>query len=82
MAANNDPTVRGAVVYLERFTSGLCLERPADVQQYSALYTNLQAQAHSPDHTQHLITDTNKLYTSSALAAEPSRAATTTPAPW
>ncbi|WP_338120241.1 Scr1 family TA system antitoxin-like transcriptional regulator, partial [Streptomyces agglomeratus] len=51
MAANNDPTVRGAVVYLERFTSGLCLERPADVQQYSALYTHLQAQAHSPDHT-------------------------------
>ncbi|OEJ20981.1 transcriptional regulator [Streptomyces agglomeratus] len=67
------PDSREAVVYLERFTSGLCLERPADVQQYSALYTHLQAQAHSPDHTQHFITDTIKLYTSSAMATEPSR---------
>ncbi|MFH9399614.1 helix-turn-helix domain-containing protein [Streptomyces sp. NPDC017638] len=55
-----------AVAYLERFTSGLCLERPADVQQYSLVYTHLQAQALSPDHTRHLITETIKHYTSSA----------------
>ncbi|MFI9742401.1 helix-turn-helix domain-containing protein [Streptomyces sp. NPDC052494] len=53
-----------AVVYLERFTSGLCLERPVEAQQYSLVYTHLQAQALSPDHTRHLITETIKLYTS------------------
>ncbi|MEU6984055.1 helix-turn-helix transcriptional regulator [Streptomyces sp. NPDC046324] len=58
------PDSREAVVYLERFTSGLCLERPADVQQYHAVYAHLQAQALSPGHTRHFITDTIKLYTS------------------
>ncbi|MEU2117982.1 helix-turn-helix transcriptional regulator [Streptomyces sp. NPDC016459] len=53
-----------AVVYLERFTSGLCLERPVDVQQYSRLYAHLQTQALSPDPTRHLITETIKLYPS------------------
>ncbi|MFE9138924.1 DUF5753 domain-containing protein [Streptomyces sp. NPDC007355] len=53
-----------AVVYLERLTSGLCLERPAEVQQYSLVYAHLQAQALSPDHTRHLITETIKLYLS------------------
>jgi hypothetical protein len=58
------PDSRDAVVYLERFTSGLCLEKPADVQQYSLVYAHLQAQALSPDHTRHLITETIKLYAS------------------
>ncbi|MEU7111693.1 helix-turn-helix transcriptional regulator [Streptomyces sp. NPDC046182] len=57
------PGSREAVVYLERFTSGLCLERPADVQQYNAVYAHLRAQALSPGHTRHFITDTIKLYT-------------------
>jgi transcriptional regulator with XRE-family HTH domain len=53
-----------AVVYLERYTSGQCLERPTDVQQYSLVYAHLQTQALSPDHTRHLITDTIKRYAS------------------
>ncbi|MFF8280094.1 helix-turn-helix domain-containing protein [Streptomyces lateritius] len=58
------PDSREAVVYLEKFTSGLCLERPADVQQYNARYAHLQTQALSPGHTRHFITDTIKVYTS------------------
>ncbi|GGT84986.1 helix-turn-helix domain-containing protein [Streptomyces sp. QHH-9511] len=58
------PDSREAVVYLEKFTSGLCLERPADVQQYNAMYAHLQTQALSPGHTRHFITDTIKVYTS------------------
>ncbi|MFE5662228.1 helix-turn-helix domain-containing protein [Streptomyces sp. NPDC056431] len=52
---------RQTVVYLERFTSGLCLERPADVQQYNAMYARMQNQALSPDHTRHFITEAIKL---------------------
>ena len=54
------PDSRQAVVYLERFTSGLCLERPADVQQYHAMYARMQNQALSPDHTRHFITQATK----------------------
>ncbi|MFF9913351.1 helix-turn-helix domain-containing protein [Streptomyces sp. NPDC013457] len=56
------PDSREALVYLERFTSGLCLERPAHVQQYGAVHAHLQTQALSPGDTRHLITDTIKLY--------------------
>lgn len=58
------PDSREAVVYLERFTSGLYLEKSSDVQHYSMTYAHLQAQALNPDHTRQLITDTIKLYTS------------------
>ncbi|MFJ2938536.1 Scr1 family TA system antitoxin-like transcriptional regulator [Streptomyces sp. NPDC087219] len=52
---------RQTVVYLERFTSGLRLERPAAVQQYNAMHARVQNQALSPDHTRHFITEATKL---------------------
>ncbi|MER6120359.1 helix-turn-helix transcriptional regulator [Streptomyces sp. NPDC001743] len=58
------PTSRQTVVYLERFTNGLCLERPADVRQYHALYARMQNQTLSPGHTRHFITEAIKLYPS------------------
>jgi transcriptional regulator with XRE-family HTH domain len=58
------PDSRQEVVYLERFTSGLYLEKPSDVQQYNVMYAHLQTQALSPDHTRHLITDIIKVHTS------------------
>ncbi len=39
---------QAGVVYLERFTSGIYLEKPSDVQHYSVLYDDLQAQASTP----------------------------------
>ncbi|MER7111356.1 helix-turn-helix domain-containing protein [Streptomyces sp. NPDC000229] len=66
------PDSRQAVVYLERFTSDLYLEKPSDVQQYGMMYDHLQSQALSPDHTRHFIAETIKLYTSSGLVDEPS----------
>ncbi|MFD6186359.1 helix-turn-helix domain-containing protein [Streptomyces goshikiensis] len=43
-------------VYLERFTSDLYLEKRSDVQQYSTLYDQLQAQALDPERTRRFIT--------------------------
>ncbi|WP_341873391.1 Scr1 family TA system antitoxin-like transcriptional regulator [Streptomyces chryseus] len=48
--------------YLEKYTSDLYLEKPSDVQRYSAMYAHLQAQALSPGHTRHFITDTIQLH--------------------
>ncbi|MET9803407.1 helix-turn-helix transcriptional regulator [Streptomyces sp. NPDC006368] len=53
---------QAGVVYLERFTSDLYLEKPSDVQHYSVMYTHLQAQALAPDSTRLLITDAIKSY--------------------
>ncbi|MEN8654565.1 helix-turn-helix transcriptional regulator [Streptomyces sp. 21So2-11] len=50
------------VVYLERFTSDLYLEKRSDLQHYSAMYAHLQAQALSPDSTRHFIADAIKTY--------------------
>ncbi|MFJ8648698.1 helix-turn-helix domain-containing protein [Streptomyces sp. NPDC093546] len=58
------PDSRQEVVYLERFTSDLYLEKPSDVQQYNVMYAHLQAQALSPDHTRHLVMDIIKVHTS------------------
>ncbi|MFV0126257.1 helix-turn-helix domain-containing protein [Streptomyces sp. HMX112] len=59
------PDSRQAVVYLERFTSDLCLEKASDVQHYNVMYAHLQAQALSPELTRHFITRTSsRLYTS------------------
>ncbi|MEU9982214.1 helix-turn-helix transcriptional regulator [Streptomyces sp. NPDC050856] len=58
---------RQAVVYLERFTSDLYLEKASDVQHYNVMYAHLQAQALGPELTRHFITRTSsRLYTSSA----------------
>jgi hypothetical protein len=58
------PDSRQTLVYLERYTSDLYLEKPSDAQQYSLMYAHLQSQALSPDDTRHFITDTLKLYPS------------------
>ncbi|MEU9984860.1 helix-turn-helix transcriptional regulator [Streptomyces sp. NPDC050856] len=53
---------QAGVVYLERFTSDLYLEKPSDVQHYSVMYAHIQAQALDPDSTLLLITDAIKSY--------------------
>ncbi|MGW7425957.1 helix-turn-helix domain-containing protein [Streptomyces sp. NPDC054813] len=58
------------VVYLERFTSDLYLEKRSDVQHYSMLYDHLQAQALSPDSTRDLITDAARTYFDAASRRE------------
>lgn len=50
------------VVYLERFTSDLYLEKPSDVQHHGVLHDHLQAQALSPDSSRDFITDVTKTY--------------------
>ncbi|MEU4730542.1 helix-turn-helix transcriptional regulator [Streptomyces sp. NPDC023588] len=50
------------VVYLERFTSDLYLEKASDVQGYGVMYDRLQAQALDPDRTRRFITDVIKSY--------------------
>ncbi|MFI6001395.1 helix-turn-helix domain-containing protein [Streptomyces sp. NPDC051366] len=54
------------VVYLERFTSDLYLEKPADRQPYHLMYDHLQAQALSLEQSRRFIRDTTRLYTRSA----------------
>lgn len=56
----------GGVVYLERFTSDLHLEKPSDVQHYSVMYEHLQALALSPDSSRGFITDVTKMYIDTA----------------
>ncbi|MFI6002219.1 helix-turn-helix domain-containing protein [Streptomyces sp. NPDC051366] len=51
-----------SVVYLERFTSDLYLEKRSDVRLYGDLYAHLQAQALSPDSTRHFIDEVMKAY--------------------
>lgn len=48
------------VVYLERFTSDLYLEKASDVQGYGVMYDHVQAQALDPDRTRRFITDVIK----------------------
>ncbi|MGW0420279.1 helix-turn-helix domain-containing protein [Streptomyces sp. NPDC003015] len=56
----------GGVVYLERFTSDLYLEKPSDVQHYGVMYEHLQALALSPDSSRGFITDVTKSYIDTA----------------
>ncbi|MFJ4356133.1 helix-turn-helix domain-containing protein [Streptomyces massasporeus] len=55
-----------AVVYLERFTSDLYLEKPSDVRHYSVLHDHLQAQALSPGSSREFIADVTKRYIDAA----------------
>ncbi|MFV8131946.1 helix-turn-helix domain-containing protein [Streptomyces syringium] len=48
------------VVYLERFTSDLYLEKASDVQRYGVLYDHLRAQALDPECTRRFITNVIK----------------------
>ncbi|MGW2835904.1 helix-turn-helix domain-containing protein [Streptomyces sp. NPDC001286] len=54
------------VVYLERLTSDLYLEKPCDVQLYSIMYDRLRAQALDPDSSRDFITDAIKSYIAAA----------------
>ncbi|MEY2230233.1 MULTISPECIES: helix-turn-helix domain-containing protein [Streptomyces] len=50
------------VVYLERFTSDLYLEKRSDVRRYSDMYAHVQAQALSPDVTRSFVEEVIKVY--------------------
>ncbi|MFJ5551181.1 helix-turn-helix domain-containing protein [Streptomyces sp. NPDC093225] len=51
------PDADAGVVYLERFTSDLYLEKHADRHPYHIMYDHLQAQALNPHDTWHFIND-------------------------
>ncbi|MGO4458667.1 helix-turn-helix domain-containing protein [Streptomyces sp. M-16] len=51
-----------SVVYLERFTSDVYLEKRSDVRLYRDMYAHLQARALSPDSTRHLIDEAIESY--------------------
>ncbi|QJT02959.1 helix-turn-helix domain-containing protein [Streptomyces asoensis] len=55
------------VVYLERFTSDLYLEKPSDVRHFSVMYDHLQAQALTPDSSRDFITCTARTYGDAAI---------------
>ncbi|MDH6221063.1 helix-turn-helix domain-containing protein [Streptomyces pseudovenezuelae] len=58
----------GAVVYLERFTSDLYLEKHSDVGHYSVLHDHLQAQALDTAGTRDFITEVTKTYIDAAAS--------------
>jgi transcriptional regulator with XRE-family HTH domain len=58
----------GAVVYLERFTSDLYLEKHSDVRHYSVLHDHLQAQALDTAGTRDFITEATKTYIDAAAS--------------
>ncbi|MDX2562971.1 helix-turn-helix transcriptional regulator [Streptomyces sp. TX20-6-3] len=58
------PDSREAVVYLKRFTSGLCLDKPSDVRQYGVTHAHLRARALTPEHSRDVITDAIKVFAS------------------
>ncbi|KJY29103.1 helix-turn-helix domain-containing protein [Streptomyces katrae] len=62
------PDSDAGVVYLERFTSDLYLEKYVDRYPYHVMYDHLQAQALNPEDTRHFINDLIK-----ALQAAPGR---------
>lgn len=52
----------GSVVYLERFTSDLYLEKRSDVRLYSDMYAHVQAKALSPDGSRKFLAETAEEY--------------------
>ncbi|MEU8432552.1 helix-turn-helix transcriptional regulator [Streptomyces sp. NPDC029216] len=56
------PESDGGVVYLERFTSDLYLEKYTDRYPYHIMYDHLQAQALNPEDTRHFINDIIKAF--------------------
>ncbi|MCX5417665.1 helix-turn-helix transcriptional regulator [Streptomyces sp. NBC_00059] len=54
---------QAGVVHLERFANGLYLEKPFDVQHYSAMHEHLQSRALDPAGTRDFIADVTKTYT-------------------
>ncbi|MET3987118.1 transcriptional regulator with XRE-family HTH domain [Streptomyces sp. PvR034] len=62
------------VVYLERFTSDLYLEKRTDVRCYSEMYAHLQAQALSPENTLHFLDEAAKAYAGTEFRPDEVRA--------
>ncbi|WP_030770629.1 MULTISPECIES: helix-turn-helix domain-containing protein [unclassified Streptomyces] len=60
------PDREAGVVYLERFTSDLYLEKPADRRPYHLMYDHLQAQALGPEQSRGFIRDTVRIHTRSS----------------
>ncbi|MFF1414223.1 helix-turn-helix domain-containing protein [Streptomyces sp. NPDC058289] len=60
-----------SVVYLERFTSDLYLEKRSDVLLYSDMYAHLQAQALSPVSTRRFIDEVVKTYGRTEFLPDP-----------
>ena len=58
-----------AVVYVERFTSGLYLEKPSDVRHYSVMHDHLQARALDPADSRDFIAVATKAYSDAAAGA-------------
>ncbi|MGW0366791.1 helix-turn-helix domain-containing protein [Streptomyces sp. NPDC002990] len=58
-----------SVVYVERFTSDLYLEKRSDVRIYSNMYAHMQAQALNPTGTRDLINEAVKTYASGEFQA-------------
>ncbi|MFD8021994.1 helix-turn-helix domain-containing protein [Streptomyces lavendulae] len=56
------PGTDAGVVYLERFTGDLYVEKLSDQRMYHIMYDHLQAQALSPSETRHFINDVIKMY--------------------
>ncbi|MDQ0960358.1 hypothetical protein QFZ66_004236 [Streptomyces sp. B4I13] len=50
------------VVYVERFATDLCLEKPSDVRHYNVRYDHLQAQALTPESSRDFITHIARTY--------------------
>ncbi|MGW2681298.1 helix-turn-helix domain-containing protein [Streptomyces sp. NPDC001436] len=61
------------VVYLERFTSDLYVEKRSDVRLYSDLYAHVQAQALSPKSTARFIAEFIDAYGGARFSREPPR---------
>nr|WP_326588652.1 Scr1 family TA system antitoxin-like transcriptional regulator [Streptomyces sp. NBC_01294] len=56
-----------SVVYQERFTSDLYLEKRSDVRRYRDMYAHMQARALSPDMTRNFIEEAGKAYAGTEL---------------
>ncbi|NEB29825.1 helix-turn-helix domain-containing protein [Streptomyces sp. SID14446] len=54
------------VVYVERFTNDLHLDKPTDVRNYGLMYDHLQTQALDPDSSRDIITDATKTHIETA----------------
>ncbi|MEV6734526.1 MULTISPECIES: helix-turn-helix transcriptional regulator [unclassified Streptomyces] len=61
-----------SVVYLERFTSDLYLEKRSEVRIYRDMYAHVQAQALSPDSTGQFITEAIKAYVGTEFRSDTS----------
>lgn len=57
------PDSDAGVVYLERFTSDLYLEKPADRRPYQFMYDHLQARALGPEQSREFIHDAVRIHT-------------------